>query len=194
MNKSKKNINNKEKENIFGGMTPKSHDLQKHIVLDFSAPIITEVFMGFDITNKEYDEKVKKISPNSRIFVDMLLAFLIGGAICAVGQVILDFIKNAGIDKETASGMTSVVMIFIGSFLTAINVYGDIAEYGGAGTLVPITGFANGIVSSAMEFKSEGYIMGMGSKMFTIAGPVLVFGSIASFVCGVLYYLYLLIF
>lgn len=194
MNKSKKNINNKEKENIFGGMTPKSHDLQKHIVLGFSAPIITEVFMGFDITNKEYDEKVKKISPNSRIFVDMLLAFLIGGAICAVGQVILDFIKNAGIDKETASGMTSVVMIFIGSFLTAINVYGDIAEYGGAGTLVPITGFANGIVSSAMEFKSEGYIMGMGSKMFTIAGPVLVFGSIASFVCGVLYYLYLLIF
>lgn len=194
MNKSKKNINNKEKENIFGGTVPKEHDLQRHIVLGFSAPIITEVFMGFDITKKEYDEKVKKVSPNSRIFVDMLLAFLIGGAICAVGQVILDFIKNAGIDKETASGMTSVVMIFIGSFLTAINVYGDIAEYGGAGTLVPITGFANGIVSSAMEFKSEGYIMGMGSKMFTIAGPVLVFGAIASFVCGVLYYLYLLIF
>ena len=79
MNKSKKNINNKEKENIFGGMTPKSHDLQKHIVLGFSVPIITEVFMGFDITNKEYDEKVKKISPNSRIFVDMLLVFFLDG-------------------------------------------------------------------------------------------------------------------
>ena len=150
--------------------------------------------MGFDITKKEYGEKVKNASKNSRIFIDVILAFVVGGLICTASQIILNFLKMQNFDKETAGILTSMIMIFIGSFLTAINVYGDIAKYGGAGTLVPITGFANGIVSSAMEFKSEGYILGLGSKMFTIAGPVLVFGTISSVVCGFLYWLYLLIF
>lgn len=150
--------------------------------------------MGFDITKKEYDEKVKKASKNSRFFLDLLLAFAVGGLICALGQIILNAGIKFGLDKDTSSMLTSMAMIFIGALLTALNVYGDIAKYGGAGTLVPITGFANGIVSSAMEFKSEGFVMGLGSKMFTIAGPVLVFGTIASVACGILYYLYLLIF
>lgn len=150
--------------------------------------------MGFDITKNEYDKKVKKASKNSRFFLDLLLAFAVGGLICTVGQIILNAVTKLGLNKETASMLTSMAMIFIGALLTALNVYGDIAKYGGAGTLVPITGFANGIVSSAMEFKSEGFVMGLGSKMFTIAGPVLVFGTIASVVCGILYYLYLYIF
>ncbi len=145
--------------------------------------------MGSNLTNKDYDKRVKTASPNSKLFLDMLLAFLIGGGICVIGELILEGIKHAGVSAEDASSMTSVSMIFIGAFLTAINVYGDIAKYGGAGTLVPITGFANSIASAAMEFKSEGYVMGMGAKMFVIAGPVLVFGEIASFVCGIVYYL-----
>lgn len=150
--------------------------------------------MGFDITKKEYDEKVKKASPNSKLWLDICLAFVIGGFICVIGQIILNIAKSFGFDSEMSSGITCVVMIFIGAFLTSINIYGDIAKYGGAGTLVPITGFANSIVSSAMEFKSEGYVAGLGSKMFTIAGPVIVFGTIASVVCGALYYVYLMIF
>ena len=150
--------------------------------------------MGFDITKKEYDEKVKKASKNSRFFLDLTLAFVVGGLICVLGQIILNLFRMINFDKETASSVTTMIMVFIGAFLTAINVYGDIAKYGGAGTLVPITGFANGIVSSAMEFKSEGYVVGLGSKMFTVAGPVLVFGVISSVVCGLLYWAYLMIF
>lgn len=150
--------------------------------------------MGFDITNSEYDEKVKKASPNSKMFLNIITAFLIGGFICAIGQIILNAAKKFGLSTETASAVTSVSMIFIGAFLTSINVYDNIANYGGAGTLVPITGFSNSIVSSAMEFKSEGFILGLGTKMFTVAGPVLVFGTVASFAVGIIYWIYLLIF
>lgn len=140
------------------------------------------------LTKNEYDKMVKKASPNSKIVKDCIFAFLIGGAICAVGQIILDFIKSFGFSKEFSSNFTSMSMIFLGSFLTAFTVYDKIAEYGKAGTLVPITGFANSIVSAAMEFKSEGFVLGLGAKMFTVAGPVLVFGAIFSVVCGILYY------
>ena len=142
------------------------------------------------LTKNQYDEMVKKASPNSKIAKDCIFAFLIGGAICAVGQVILDFIKSFGFSKEFSSNFTSMAMIFLGSFLTAFNVYDKIAEYGKAGTRVPSTGFANSIVSAAMEFKSEGYILGLGAKMFTVAGPVLVFGAISSVVCGIIYYIF----
>ena len=142
------------------------------------------------LTKNQYDEMVKKASPNSKIAKDCIFAFLIGGAICAVGQVILDCIKSFGFSKEFASNFTSMAMIFLGSFLTAFTGYDKIAEYGKAGTLVPITGFANSIVSAAMEFKSEGYILGLGAKMFTVAGPVLVFGAISSVVCGIIYYIF----
>ena len=150
--------------------------------------------MGFNITNKEYDQKVKKASPNSKIVLDVILAFAIGGFICVIGQIALNLLTMFNFSKETSASVVCVIMIFLGSLLTALNIYGDIAKYGGAGTLVPITGFANSVVSSAMEFKSEGIVLGLGSKMFTIAGPVLVFGVISSVVCGLFYYSYLLIF
>lgn len=144
--------------------------------------------MNFNMTNKEYEEYVKTKSPNSATFKDCLHAFLIGGLICLSGQIIIDFFLSKGFTKETTSTMTSVILIFIGALLTGLNVYDDIAKFAGAGTIVPITGFANSIVSSAMEFKSEGYVMGLGAKMFTIAGPVIVFGTISSVICGVFYY------
>lgn len=144
--------------------------------------------MNFNMTNQEYNEYIKAKSPNSNTFKDSILAFLIGGIICAIGQIINIFFTSKGVSKEIASTLTSVTMIFLGALLTGLNVYDDIATYGGAGTIVPITGFANSIVSSAMEFKSEGYVMGLGAKMFTIAGPVIVFGVIASIICGVIYY------
>ena len=145
--------------------------------------------MKFNMTNKQYKEYVKEKSPNSKILRNSIFAFLTGGCICTIGQLINMFLTSKGFNKETASTITSVIMIFLGAILTGLNIYDDIAKYAGAGTIVPITGFANSIVSSAMEFKSEGYIMGLGAKMFTIAGPVIVFGIIASVVCGVIYYI-----
>lgn len=143
------------------------------------------------MTQKEYDQYVKQKSPNSKIGRDCLLAFLIGGAICTVGQLFAFLYQHLGFSIEQTATLTSVTMIFLGALLTAPGWYDDIAKYGGAGTIVPITGFANSIVASAMEFKSEGYIMGMGAKLFTIAGPVIVFGTIASVVYGVILFLFL---
>lgn len=145
--------------------------------------------MKFNMTNKEYNEYVKGKSPNSNTLKDCIWAFIIGGTICTVGQFVNIYFTSRGLSKEIASTLTSVTMIFLGSLLTGLNVYDDIAKYAGAGTIVPITGFANSIVSSAMEFKSEGYVMGLGAKMFTIAGPVIVFGVIVSVVCGLIYYI-----
>lgn len=144
--------------------------------------------MDFQMSQQQYDQYVKQKSPNSNIVKDCLLTFLIGGAICVVGQLFSFLYQHFGFSVEQSATLVSVTMIFLGSLLTALNLYDDIAKYGGAGTIVPITGFANSIVSSAMEFKSEGYIMGMGAKMFTIAGPVIVFGTIASVVYGVIFF------
>ena len=116
----------------------------------------------------------------------MLLAFLFGGAICTVGQSVHDLWVLARLGEEAASAATSATLIFIGALLTGLNVYDDIAKRGGAGTLVPITGFSNAVVSAALEFKSEGYILGMSAKMFTIAGPVLVFGICGSVIYGLI--------
>lgn len=144
--------------------------------------------MNFNMTNKQYEEYVKSKSPNSNTFKDCVFAFIIGGFICFLGQIMIDVLRANGLSKETTSTLTSVILIFIGALLTGLNLYDDIAKYAGAGTIVPITGFANSIVSSAMEFKSEGYVMGLGAKMFTIAGPVIVFGTISSVLCGLIYY------
>lgn len=135
----------------------------------------------------EYSKLVKQKSPPSTIFKDILLSFLIGGTICVIGQLINMFVREFYSDAEKASSITSSAMIFLGAFLTGTGLYDNIAKYGKAGTLVPITGFANSIVSPAMEYKTEGYIMGVGSKMFTIAGAVLVYGISASVIYGVLY-------
>lgn len=144
--------------------------------------------MNFNMSKKQYEEYVKSKSPNSNTLKDCIFAFLIGGFICLIGQIIVNFLTSKGIEQELTSTLTSVILIFTGALLTGLNLYDDIAKYAGAGSIVPITGFANSIVSSAMEFKSEGYIMGLGAKMFTIAGPVIVFGTISSVVCGLIYY------
>ncbi|MGI5970255.1 MAG: stage V sporulation protein AC [Oscillospiraceae bacterium] len=138
------------------------------------------------MTNKEYAEYVKKKSPNSSLWLNMLKAFISGGIICAIGQAFIELYKNAGLDKTEAGTAASVTLIFIGGLLTGLHVYDKIAKHAGAGTLVPITGFANSIVSPALEYKSEGFVMGMSAKMFTIAGPVLVYGITASIVYGLI--------
>ena len=139
-----------------------------------------------DISNKQYDEMVKKASPPSNVIKNCFFAFVIGGIICVIGQILTNLFVSLDIQKTDASALTSITLIFIGALLTGLNVYDNIALYGGAGTLVPITGFANSIVSPAMEFKTEGFVMGVGVNMFRIAGPVIVYGIAASVVYGII--------
>ncbi len=133
-----------------------------------------------NISKKEYDSMVKKATPNSTTLADMLKSFIVGGIICVIGQFIIEAFTAMDIDKENASALASSSLVFIGALLTGLGVYDRIANIGKAGTLVPITGFANSIVSPAMEYKTEGMVPGVGTKMFTIAGPVLVYGVSAS--------------
>ena len=127
-------------------------------------------------TPKEYDEYVKQKSPNSPILKNCFNAFWVGGLICSIGQIIMDFCMYKGMDNTLSSTVVSISLIAISAILTALNVFNRIGKFAGAGSLVPITGFANSIVSPAIEYKSEGYVMGVGGKMFTVAGPVLIFG------------------
>ncbi|NLL45631.1 MAG: stage V sporulation protein AC [Clostridiales bacterium] len=138
------------------------------------------------MTNKEYGEYIKKKSPNTNMVGNVLKAFLSGGLICVIGQGILNLFKFYELGADEAGSATSVVLVFLGALLTGLGVYDRMAKFSGAGTLVPITGFANSIVSPAIEFKSEGYVSGMSAKMFVIAGPVLVFGISASVIYGIL--------
>lgn len=141
-------------------------------------------------TNEEYAKYLQKRVPDSPLWKDMFFAFIIGGAICCIGQGFSDFYKNVlHLETEAVKTTTSITMVFLGSLFTGLNLYDDVAKYAGAGTLVPITGFANSIVSPAMEFKREGYILGLAAKMFTIAGPVLVYGISSSIAVGFLYYI-----
>ena len=133
-----------------------------------------------NISKKEYDSMVKKATPNSAIFADMFKAFVVGGIICVIGQLIIETFIALDVDKENASALASSSLVFLGALLTGLGVYDKLAGIGKAGTLVPITGFANSIVSPAMEYKTEGMVPGVGTKMFTIAGPVLVYGVSAS--------------
>lgn len=142
----------------------------------------------------EYLNYLEEKSPNSPIWKDVLLAFLVGGAICTIGQAVLNIYKNVlNLSEEDTKAAVSITMIFIGALLTGLNIYSKLGKYAGAGTLVPITGFANAIVSPAIEFKREGYVLGLASKMFTIAGPVLVYGITSSVGVGIVYYLVKLI-
>lgn len=136
----------------------------------------------------EYAAYVKKNTPKHKLWKNCLGAFLIGGTICIIGELIGLIFKNYGFDQKTVGLLTSLILIFLGAILTAFGVYDKIAKVGGGGTLVPITGFANSIVSPAMEYKNEGHIMGIGAKMFTIAGPAIVFGVISSIVAGFIVY------
>lgn len=141
------------------------------------------------MTKEKYAQLVKKRSRNSRTGIDCLKAFLIGGFICLIGQGILELYRYLGVTEKTASMLTSVTLIFIGVLLTALHQYERLAKHGGAGTLVPITGFANAMSSPAIEFKAEGLITGLAAKMFVIAGPVLVYGTTAAVLYGAIYYL-----
>ena len=137
-------------------------------------------------TQKEYSEYVNKKSPNSPILKDCFNAFWVGGLICSIGQIIMDFCMYKGMDNTSASTVVSISLIAISAILTSLNLFNRIGKFAGAGSLVPITGFANSIVSPAIEYKSEGYVMGVGGKMFTVAGPVLVFGISASVIIGII--------
>jgi len=137
----------------------------------------------------EYRDYVEYMSPKSKLLRNVFRAFIVGGLICLTGQIITNLFKAKGYDNEVVGSLTSISMIFIGALLTGLNIYDEIGKFGGAGSAVPITGFANSIVAPAMEFKSEGYIMGVGAKMFIIAGPVLVYGISASVIAGIIYYL-----
>ena len=141
------------------------------------------------MTEKEYGKLVKEMSPNSPILKDCIWAFVIGGLICTIGQLFLNLYTYLGLDKTDAGTATSMSLIAISGLLTGLSLYDDIAKHAGAGTLVPITGFANAVVSPAMEFKTEGFILGVGAKMFTIAGPVIVYGVSASVVYGLIYWI-----
>ncbi len=143
-----------------------------------------------NFTNQQYQDYLDQKSPGSKLIRDVIWAFVVGGIICTIGQGIFDAYSSFfGLSEDDARTATSMTMIFLGVFLTGIDVYGKIAKRAGGGTLVPITGFANAVVSPAMEFKKEGLVLGLAAKMFVIAGPVLVYGITASAVVGVVYYI-----
>ncbi len=139
---------------------------------------------------KIYSEMVKVASPNTNLIATCIRAFLVGGTICALGQLSLDTMIKMDIDKETASLYNSMLLIFFGTFLSGLGWYQRLGKYAGAGSIVPITGFANSMASAAIEFKKEGWISGIGAKMFVIAGPVIVYGLVTSVATGTLYYIF----
>lgn len=141
-------------------------------------------------TKQAYQDYVDKKSPNSPLLKNCFNAFWVGGLICTLGQVILNICKERGFDTTTSGTIVSILLIGISAFLTGLNLFNKIGKFAGAGSLIPITGFANSIVSPAMEYKSEGYVMGVGGKMFTVAGPVLVFGISASILVGIIYLIF----
>ena len=138
-----------------------------------------------DMTDREYREYVKKKQPRSPLGRDVLRAFWVGGLICVLGQALSGLYRRAGLDEESAGTAVSVTLVFLGALLTGLGVYDDIARYAGAGTLVPITGFANAVAAPALEFKREGFVAGTCARMFAIAGPVIVFGVGSSVIYGV---------
>lgn len=138
------------------------------------------------ITKTEYSRMTDEASKKSSLFKDCICAFLVGGAICAIGHSIFLMYQGFGIEELDARALTSASLIFLGAFFTAIGLYDNLAKFAGAGSIVPITGFSNSVVSPAIEFKSEGFVLGLGAKMFIIAGPVLVYGTVASVIYGII--------
>ena len=146
--------------------------------------------MVIEMTEKEYGKLIKELSPPSPLLKDCINAFWIGGLICTLGQVLCNCYSAWGLDKTQAGTATSMTLVALSALLTGLSLYDNIAKIAGAGTLVPITGFANAIASPAIEFKTEGFILGVGAKMFTIAGPVIVYGVSASVVYGLIYWIW----
>ena len=141
-------------------------------------------------TVKDYQNYVDQKSPNSPILKNCFNAFWVGGLICSIGQIIMEVCKSRGLSTEISGTVVSILLIAVSAFLTGLNLFNKIGKFAGAGSLVPITGFANSIVAPAMEYKSEGYVMGVGGKMFTVAGPVLVFGISTSIIVGIVYLIF----
>lgn len=142
-----------------------------------------------NVTPQEYQEMTKLASPNSKSYKNIPMAFLIGGLVCVLGQFLVNTFKSYGVNSEIASTLASVSLIFLSALLTGLNIYKKIAKIAGAGTLVPITGFANSVVSPALEFKSEGLVLGLGAKLFIISGPVIAYGILSSVLYGIILYI-----
>ncbi len=142
-----------------------------------------------NMTQKEYNRYVARLAKRSPLWKDLLNAFWTGGLICVVGQLLLNAFTALRLSEQDAATATSVSLVFLSAVLTGLSLYDDLAKIAGAGTLVPITGFANAVVSPAIEFKSEGFVTGMAAKMFVIAGPVIVYGTVASVVYGLVYWI-----
>lgn len=138
---------------------------------------------------EKYDELVKQVTPTYCLPLNMFKAFLVGGAICVVGQIIMNIAMANGLEKQEAGYWTSMLLVLASVILTGLNIYPSFAKFGGAGALVPITGFANGVASSAIEFKKEGQVFGIGCQIFTIAGPVILYGIFTSWVLGLIYWI-----
>ncbi len=138
---------------------------------------------------KQYEAYVEQVTPKHNLPLNMAKAFLTGGIICVIGQVIIHIAQNMGMDQKTAGSWCSLILVFSSALLTGLNIYPSIAKFGGAGALVPITGFANSVAATAIEFKKEGQIFGVGCKIFTIAGPVILYGISVSWLLGLIYYL-----
>ena len=141
------------------------------------------------MTEKQYDALVKELSPRSPVGKDCIWAFCVGGAICVLGQVLINWYASLGLQKQDASGAASMTIVAAAALLTGLGIFDDIAKRAGAGTLVPITGFANAIASPAIDCKAEGWVLGVGAKIFTVAGPVLLYGTLAGAIWGVIYWI-----
>ena len=141
------------------------------------------------MTEKEYGKLVRQQMPKSPLWKDCLGAFAVGGLICALGQVLMNWYSAMGLDETGAGTATAMTLVALSALLTGLSLYDNIAKFAGAGTLVPITGFANAIAAPAVEFKTEGFILGVGANMFKIAGPVIVYGTVASVVYGIVYWI-----
>ena len=142
-----------------------------------------------NLSNKDYNRLAKDLSPASPKLKDFVCAFIIGGLICAIGQVFLEIYNSIGLEEKTVKTLVPATLIFIAALLTGLKLFDKIAKHAGAGTLVPITGFANAVVSPAIEFKTEGWVLGLGANMFKIAGPVIVYGTVASVIYGIIYWI-----
>lgn len=139
---------------------------------------------------QEYAEIVKRIKPKPRVWRNVFWAFVVGGFICLIGQIIYNYFLNRGLSLNEAGAATSATLVFLAAFLTGLGVYDEVSRFGGAGGIVPITGFANSMVASALEYRAEGFVFGVGSRLFTIAGPVLVWGIMTAWAAGILYYFF----
>lgn len=144
---------------------------------------------SISVTPEKYQKLAEQYTPKPTVVKNVVRAFIVGGIICSIGQLFINFFLTLGMSRVEASTAATATMIFLGALLTGLGIYDEIGKFGGAGSIVPVTGFANSIVSPAMEFRREGYVMGVGAKLFTVAGPVLVYGIATSIVVGFVYFL-----